>query len=40
MSGYSSDAILERGVRASEVAFIQKPFTIDGLTAKIHDVLT
>jgi CheY-like chemotaxis protein len=39
MSGYSSDAILERGIRASEVQFIQKPFTIDALTAKVRDVL-
>jgi CheY-like chemotaxis protein len=39
MSGYSNDAVLERGVRASEVEFIQKPFTIDALTEKIRDVL-
>ena len=39
MSGYSNDAILQRGVSAGDAGFIQKPFTIDALAAKIRDVL-
>jgi PAS domain S-box-containing protein len=39
MSGYSSDTVLKRGVSATEAQFIQKPFTIDALTAKVRDVL-
>jgi hypothetical protein len=30
---------LKRGVSATEAQFIQKPFTIDALTAKVRDVL-
>jgi PAS domain S-box-containing protein len=39
MSGYSNDAVLLRGVSATGAQFIQKPFTIDELTAKVRDVL-
>ncbi len=39
MSGYSSDALLRHGVSATEAQFMQKPFTIDALTAKVRDVL-
>ena len=39
MSGYSNDAVLLRGVSATGAQFIQKPFTIDALTAKVRDVL-
>ncbi len=38
MSGYSDDAVLQRGVQASSVAFIQKPFSVNVLTAKIREV--
>jgi PAS domain S-box-containing protein len=39
MSGYSNDAVLMRGVRATGAQFIQKPFTIDALSTKVRDVL-
>ena len=39
MSGYSNDAVLLRGVSATGAQFIQKPFTIDALIAKVRDVL-
>jgi PAS domain S-box-containing protein len=39
MSGYSNDAVLMRGVHATGAQFIQKPFTIDELSAKVRDVL-
>jgi CheY-like chemotaxis protein len=39
MSGYTDDAIIQSGVLATDVAFIQKPFTPDALAAKIRKVL-
>lgn len=39
MSGYSDDAILQRGVEASAVAFIQKPFSMPGLVARVQSLL-
>jgi CheY-like chemotaxis protein len=39
MSGYSNDAVLMRGVSATGAQFIQKPFTIHALTAKVRGVL-
>jgi two-component system, cell cycle sensor histidine kinase and response regulator CckA len=39
MSGYSNDAVLMRGVHATGAQFIQKPFTIQELSAKVRDVL-
>ena len=39
MSGYSNDAVLLRGVSATGAQFIQKPFTIQSLTAKVRGVL-
>jgi PAS domain S-box-containing protein len=38
-SGYTSDAVLERGVREAEVAFLQKPFTSEALAAKLRQLL-
>ncbi len=38
-SGYTDDAILLRGIRVDEVAFIQKPFTPQQLTTRIREVL-
>jgi two-component system cell cycle sensor histidine kinase/response regulator CckA len=40
MSGYPSDVIAHRGVLESGVAYIPKPFSPDGLAAKIREVLT
>jgi PAS domain S-box-containing protein len=39
MSGYTDDAIVRHGVLEEGVAFIQKPFTADGLIHKITEVL-
>jgi signal transduction histidine kinase/CheY-like chemotaxis protein len=40
ISGYSDDAILRRGIQTTAVQFLQKPFTMEMLSAKIRDVLT
>ncbi len=39
MSGYSDDTVLQRGVEASTVEFIQKPFTLPGLVIRVQSVL-
>ncbi|HTE51649.1 MAG TPA: PAS domain S-box protein [Kofleriaceae bacterium] len=39
MSGYVDDAMVVRGVRHSEVAFLQKPITPDSLLRKVREVL-
>jgi signal transduction histidine kinase/CheY-like chemotaxis protein len=39
MSGYTSHAIIERGVLDAETAFLQKPFTSAELTLRVRDVL-
>jgi len=39
MSGYTADVISQRGVLAEGVNFIQKPFSIMGLTTKVRGVL-
>jgi PAS domain S-box-containing protein len=39
MSGYSDDAMLRHGVQAGGMQFIQKPFSIDALAAKIREAL-
>jgi len=39
MSGYADDVIARRGVLEEGIQFIQKPFTMDGLLTKIHDIL-
>jgi len=39
MSGYTSDVIAHHGVLEEGVNFIQKPFTVQDLTAKLRDVL-
>ena len=39
MSGYTADVIAHRGVLDEGVAFIQKPFSIRGLAAKVREAL-
>ena len=39
MSGYTDNEILLRGIRASETAFLQKPFTAESLRAAVKAVL-
>ncbi|NNF99951.1 MAG: PAS domain S-box protein [Desulfobacteraceae bacterium] len=39
MSGYTDDVILHRGLMDPDVQFIQKPFAVKSLTAKVREVL-
>jgi signal transduction histidine kinase/CheY-like chemotaxis protein len=39
MSGYTADIILDHGVLPEGVSFIQKPFTVAALAAKVREVL-
>ncbi len=39
MSAYTEDEVILQGVRVAEVDFISKPFTVDGLRAKVQEVL-
>ena len=39
MSGYTEDVIVHRGVLVPNAAFIQKPFSAEGLAAKVREVL-
>lgn len=40
VSGYTDNAIVHHGVLDPQTPFLQKPFSVDGLGAKIHEVLT
>ena len=39
MSGYTDNVIAHRGVLEDGIAFIQKPFTIEAIAAKVREVL-
>jgi FixJ family two-component response regulator len=39
MSGYTDEAIVHRGVLEPGIPFIQKPFTLEALAAKVREVL-
>jgi DNA-binding NarL/FixJ family response regulator len=39
ISGYTNDEVMRRGVSQSEAAFIQKPFTPEGLMLRVREVL-
>jgi len=39
MSGYTDDAVVRHGVQEAEVAFLQKPFSIEALVTKVRQVL-
>lgn len=39
MSGYAGDALMRRGMSGAQGSFLQKPFTIEGLTKKVQDAL-
>jgi DNA-binding response OmpR family regulator len=40
ISGYTGDAVEARGVLDAEDWFLQKPFTVDALGAKVRNALT
>jgi PAS domain S-box-containing protein len=39
MSGYTDETIVQHGILAPGLAFLQKPFTVQGLARKVRDVL-
>jgi hypothetical protein len=39
LSGYTDDAIVHHGVLEPGIAFLQKPFTLQGLARKLREVL-
>jgi two-component system, cell cycle sensor histidine kinase and response regulator CckA len=39
MSGYTDSAVIQQGLLNSNIAFLQKPFTVEGLARKMREVL-
>ena len=39
LSGYTADIISSQGVIEDETHFLQKPFSLEALTAKVREVL-
>ena len=39
MSGYTTDAIMHRGIIESDIHFLQKPFTVNSLAGKVREAL-
>jgi DNA-binding NtrC family response regulator len=39
ISGYTNDEVVRRGIKQKEAAFMQKPFTPEGLMRKLREVL-
>ena len=39
VSGYTSNVVVRKGILEEGVAFLQKPYTREGLAAKIREVL-
>ena len=39
VSGYTGDIVIDRGIESESVDFLQKPLTVQGLLAKVREVL-
>lgn len=40
MSGYTDDSVVRYGVLAAEMAFLQKPVTLENLPRKVREILS